>query len=218
MEEVIAKYKEDLSPSFLMTKLDKSITNTLNKNNLDLTTSFYQEKIIKDYNSSESVSIINDGLDIAICFIDKKSKELTFSGAGLSLYRIQGDDVNEIRQRENKGLGGLFCFDKKFNETKVQLNDDDLIVLTTDGIIDQFGGERGKKLLKKRFKEMIKIIGEDSLESSLKWEFFLSGWLNGYGFEEIKTDFINNSISLGNINSLKYNNQVDDITIVSFKI
>jgi serine phosphatase RsbU (regulator of sigma subunit) len=44
---------------------------------------------------------------------------------------------------------------KSFTETKIQLEDGDQVYLFSDGYVDQFGGEFGKKLKYRRFRSLI---------------------------------------------------------------
>ena len=42
-----------------------------------------------------------------------------------------------------------------YSETKIQLEDGDQVYLFSDGYVDQFGGEFGKKLKYRRFRSLI---------------------------------------------------------------
>ena len=53
-----------------------------------------------------------------------------------------------------------------------------MIYMATDGFQDQFGGERGKKYMKKRFKELLLSISDlDILEQKNKLELELIEWM-----------------------------------------
>src|SRR5208283_6185200 len=45
----------------------------------------------------EQDSIVDAGLDIALCCINMKQQTLTYAGAGLSLFLFQDDDLREIK-------------------------------------------------------------------------------------------------------------------------
>ena len=47
--------------------------------------------------------------------------------------------------------GSQFVTDQKFTNHTVNLSKGDTIYLTSDGYADQFGGEKGKKFMVKRF-------------------------------------------------------------------
>ena len=47
---------------------------------------------------------------------------------------------------------------EEFTQHEIQLSKGDTIYLFTDGFADQFGGPEGKKMLSKRFREMLKEI------------------------------------------------------------
>ena len=50
--------------------------------------------------------------------------------------------------------------DKKFTHNKIQLQKGDNIYLFTDGYVDQFGGPKGKKFMKKNFYKLLVQIEE----------------------------------------------------------
>ena len=53
----------------------------------------------------------------------------------------------------------------------------DFIVLYTDGIIDQFGGEKGKKLKSKMFKQYIlELVTYPVEEYESRLEVFMNDW------------------------------------------
>jgi serine phosphatase RsbU (regulator of sigma subunit) len=57
--------------------------------------------------------------------------------------------------RPDKQPVGYFEHAFSFTEQVIELQKSDRIILFTDGFADQFGGESGKKLTRKRFREMI---------------------------------------------------------------
>ncbi len=108
--------------------------------------------------------LINDGMDISLVKIDKKNKSLTFSGANNNCWilnktetiipRTPGDKKIKLFTEKNysilelKGdrMGiGLTSSQSNFTETTVELNENDRIILFTDGYVDQFGGPKDKK-------------------------------------------------------------------------
>lgn len=210
-----------ITPSIFLKEVDAQMTNTLNRNYNEFNTK--RKNLLTDlseverYDSKESVSILSDGLELGICFIYGK-QEIIYSGAGISLYILNNNKITEIKQRTNRGIGGLFEFNKTFEETRVNCNSNDVYFLTTDGIIDQFGGDDGRKLMKKRFVEILEVIGYESLISSLKWSFFLDAWLNGCSHQSIISDFKKRSFTFGSIINLNFHKQIDDITIVTFQV
>lgn len=106
---------------------------------------------------------IHDGLDLSICVFDLKTNEMTFSGAyrPVMLYR---DKKLERIKTTHFSIGGDDFVDKEFVTQTVQLKKGDIVYLFSDGMPDQFGGERGKKLYLKGFEELIHSISEKTMD------------------------------------------------------
>ena len=96
---------------------------------------------------------INDGMDIALCSYDRKTRELEFAGANNPLYIISGGEFTEIKG--DKQPIGAFDYRKKFSNHSVKLKKDDSIYIFSDGYADQFGGEAQKKFKYNQFKSLL---------------------------------------------------------------
>jgi serine phosphatase RsbU (regulator of sigma subunit) len=120
----------------------------------------------------------NDGMDIALLklrFDDNKIKA-QFCGANRPLFIRQNNHIIEIKG--NKGpIGGQY-YDENvtFEVTDFELSKGDHIYMTTDGYLDQFGGENGKKLMKKRFMDAISSLSNKEFihHNTILDEYFLS--------------------------------------------
>ncbi|MBL4593875.1 MAG: tetratricopeptide repeat protein [Flavobacteriales bacterium] len=131
--------------------------------------------------TSDDILSIRDGMDITICCLDKTNNMLEYSGANNSLYILKKHE-NKINGLEpvledeyslfyeikpNKmAIGGGRNKDK-YTSRKVQLNVGDSIYLFSDGYADQFGGEKGKKFMYKRFKNMFLSIQNKTMDKQL---------------------------------------------------
>ena len=74
-------------------------------------------------------------------------------------------------------LGGMRSGEKHFEEIKFNYEEDDVIFSYTDGITDQFGGEKGKKYSSKRLKEfLVGIHEETALVQKQKLELEFGNW------------------------------------------
>ncbi len=105
---------------------------------------------------------VNDGMDISLCSIDKTTQQVEYAGAINSLFYISENNFNEIKG--DKQPIGQYGQLKPFTNHQVKLNEGDIIYLFSDGYPDQFGGEKGKKFMYKRFREL--IIDTSMLEFS----------------------------------------------------
>jgi serine phosphatase RsbU (regulator of sigma subunit) len=98
-----------------------------------------------------------DGMDIGICAIHLQERICQFSGANIPLYLIRDGEVSEF-EAIKESIGGYKERDKEFYSHEFDLKSGDVLYMTTDGFLDQFGGELGKKFMKKRFRELIAYI------------------------------------------------------------
>ncbi len=111
----------------------------------------------------------HDGMDIALCCIDKTRNQLAFAGAQRPLYLVRSGELKEWKGTPN-GIGGYTPFEQNFKTHSISLESGDTIYIFSDGYPDQFGGEEkrrrekgGKKFMRSRFKQLLKDINEDSM-------------------------------------------------------
>ncbi|MBD3638559.1 MAG: SpoIIE family protein phosphatase [Crocinitomicaceae bacterium] len=109
---------------------------------------------------------IKDGMDVSLCRFDLKNNELEYSGANNSIYIISGGELEEMKP--DKQPVGHFDHAKPFTSKIKMLNKGDLIIMFSDGFADQFGGEKGKKLKYKPFKEILLNNHSTSLAQQMK--------------------------------------------------
>ena len=135
-------------------------------------------EILDDLNDSvtgslrqqEDQSAVKDGMDLALCSIDLKSRVLQYAGANNPLYvvrsckephlegreiTITNDDYNLFEYKADKQPIGSYLEHRKFTTHTIQLLEGDAVYIFSDGFADQFGGERGKKFKYKPFKQLL---------------------------------------------------------------
>lgn len=103
-----------------------------------------------------SDSDVKDGMDMSLISLDLKTKEIEFAGAQNPLYVINDDGIEEVKA--NKQPIGSSLEPKHFDNHEVTVTKGDMVYLFSDGYIDQFGGPKGKKFMRKRFKEVLQDI------------------------------------------------------------
>ncbi len=87
-------------------------------------------------------ALSDDGMDAAVCVIKPQQRTLTFAGAKLPLLYTRDNDVHVIKG-DRKDIGYKRSdLNFQFNEHAIALDDDTSFYLYTDGIIDQFGGQK----------------------------------------------------------------------------
>ena len=90
-------------------------------------------------NQNHEESTTQDGMDIALCLIDKKDKKIEFAGANRPLYLFK-NGIIEVIKGNRFGIGGIQTESlKKYTSHKILVEPGDAIYLTTDGYSDQFG-------------------------------------------------------------------------------
>ncbi len=118
-----------------------------------------------------------DGLDACLILIDKKEELIYFSGAKNPLYYVKNNILETIKG-DNLYIGGEYNeIDKFMLHTIPFYQKDTQFYLSSDGIQDQFGGEKGRKLLRKVFKEYLLKSSDLSAENQHTfWSTFVTEW------------------------------------------
>lgn len=98
-----------------------------------------------------------DGMDLALCILNKKNNQLQYAGAYNPLLMVRNGELNVIKATKNPI--GIFIKEKPFENHLIQVENGDLLYMYSDGYIDQFGGEgKGQKFKTKRFHELVSEI------------------------------------------------------------
>ena len=101
-----------------------------------------------------------DGLEAGICYVDTSKQTLFYAGAGISLFYLEGDETVEIKA-DRVGVGyARTPDDYNFSLHQIKNIDRYSFYMTTDGIIEQVGGEKRRMFGKKRFKNLLSTFGE----------------------------------------------------------
>jgi len=111
-----------------------------------------RDLVIETFEKSEKEDI-KDGMDISLCTINTKNKEVKWAGANNPLWFIQGQEIKEITA--DKQPIGNSDNPKPFTTHTVKLTQGDEIYLFTDGYADQFGGPKGKKFKYKQLEQKV---------------------------------------------------------------
>lgn len=144
------------------------------------------KEIFKSFGSNN-----RNGLDIALCSINTKTNVLQYSGANNPLYIIRNNELIEFKA--TRSPIGYYPVERTFENNVINLENDDLIYLFSDGFQDQFSGNSNAKFTPKRFREMLLDIHKLPLpEQEEMITDILQKWQNGIA-------------------------QLDDITIMALK-
>ncbi|MBO72236.1 MAG: hypothetical protein CMD35_01345 [Flavobacteriales bacterium] len=113
------------------------------------------EKIVKQLVQVNGMDV-NDGMDISILRINETTKEIEYASAMNSIIRINENELSTIKGVRFPVGSSQYGTSKQYTKTKINYLKGDKYYLMTDGFQDQFGGQKGKKFLKKRLRELIR--------------------------------------------------------------
>jgi serine phosphatase RsbU (regulator of sigma subunit) len=119
---------------------------------------------------------LKDGMDMALCIIDKNRKTLKYAGAYNPAYVIRDNSIMQLKG-DRKSVGNDFD-DDPFSTFSMKIRSDDMVYLFSDGYTDQFGGPERKKFKFRRFRFTLLSIHKMPLakqkqkleETYLKWK------------------------------------------------
>jgi serine phosphatase RsbU (regulator of sigma subunit)/Tfp pilus assembly protein PilF len=138
-----------------------------------------------------------DGIEMALCVIDKNSRTLQYAGANNPLYLIRDEKetpvLTEIKP-DRMPLGYYNGKDKTFNNHCIQLEIGDTFYIFSDGYMDQKGGVDNKKYMSKKFKNLLLEIHDRPMHEQKTI------------LDRTITDWMGN------------NSQIDDILVVGVRV
>lgn len=114
---------------------------------LDKTVELLEERM------SNSEEDITDGMDLALCCLDPKTRKLEYSGANNPLYYISKGVLKKIKA--DRQPIGKYSERKPFTNHVLDVEKGDCIYIFSDGFADQFGGPNDKKFKYKPFRELL---------------------------------------------------------------
>ncbi len=143
-------------------------------------------------------SISNVGWDGGIIYYNKRDQILKFAGAETPLFYMTKDGEFKTVKGNRYSVGYKKCaMDYEYKETIIEVEEGMKFYCTTDGYLDQNGGEKDFPFGKKRFGNIIKENYQETMPDQL--EIFLNK-MNDY--EKM----------------IENNDRNDDITMVGFTI
>ncbi|MGV9011836.1 MAG: two-component regulator propeller domain-containing protein [Flavobacteriales bacterium] len=155
--------REITSPDELLCSLDRELRSTLH------------------YRSGESSSG-RDGMDISVCELDLNNFRMRTSAAMHDVLIARGDQWTRLRgTRRSIGSEPLPGTDTGFQLIEQQLEKGDRLYFFSDGIQDQFGGDRGKKWMISGLQSFLKANAQLTMEEQgMALRDHLGQWMNGY--------------------------------------
>jgi serine phosphatase RsbU (regulator of sigma subunit) len=136
-------------------------------------------------------TIIRDGMDAGICIIDIKKRRLSYAGAFFPLYLIRDNGLIQING--DKIIIGMNTFNLPYTDHEIDIQENDMLYIFSDGYADQFGGEENKKFMYRRLRYLLLNIHEFDVKD--------------------QKSILDENI----INWMGTNAQVDDMMIIGFR-
>jgi serine phosphatase RsbU (regulator of sigma subunit) len=135
---------------------------------------------------------LKDGMDLGFCAYDYKKRTLEYAGAFNPLYIIRDNEIMEIKG-DRFIVGPDYGVQRgEFTNKSVQLLEDDVIYMFSDGYADQFGGPEGKKFKYRRFRHLLMSIHNLPMdEQHMKLEENINEWMG------VKNEQIDDQMVIG---------------------
>ncbi|MBB3696950.1 SpoIIE family protein phosphatase [Flammeovirga yaeyamensis] len=135
-----------------------------------------------DYLNKDSSSKKNaDGLDISLCSINMKTNKLHYCSTHQKIYHYKNVEQEVVELRgENYSIGQKTTRVFKLTSSELEYQQNDMIYLSSDGYLDQFGGKENQKFKRKNFKALLSKIAAFPIDNQSKvLEKVLEKWKGG---------------------------------------
>ena len=180
--EIVSNLKKhpefDISPAIIMAHFNKTM------------------KILLKQETKDSLS--NAGWDGGIIYYNRRSQILKFAGAETPLFYMTNDGEFKTIKGNRYSVGYKKCdINYEYKESIVEVQEGMKFYCTTDGYLDQNGGEKDFPFGKKRFGNLIKTYYLESMSDQKKR--FLDA------MQEYE-------------NAIENNDRNDDMTVIGFEI
>ena len=141
-----------------------------------------------------------DGMDIALCVIDIENMKFQYAGANNSLLFVRDGELTQYKA--DKMPVGIYLNEKEsFTNNEFSFQKGDSFYISSDGYIDQFGGEQGRKFMSGKFK---KLVLENQNLSMIEQKVL---------FEKTFDNWVNYPVTNGENFA-----QIDDVLVIGFKL
>jgi serine phosphatase RsbU (regulator of sigma subunit) len=171
------------------------IEKTINQDNIESPSQIIavlNKGLEKTFSREKNIgTIIRDGMDIGLCVVDRKRKKVAYSGAFFPLYLIRNNVLVELKA--DKLIIGMNPTDIPYTNHEIDILEDDIFYIFSDGYVDQFGGSDDKKFMYRRFRYLLMTIHQFPVKDQKAiLEDNIRTWMGG-------------------------NVQVDDMTVIGFR-
>ncbi|NNM94186.1 MAG: SpoIIE family protein phosphatase [Bacteroidia bacterium] len=115
---------------------------------------------------------------VLICSINLENGIVKYAGANRPLWIIRkGQTTIEHIKPTKNAIGGFTRDNQHFETHEVELRKGDTFYIFSDRYADIFGGHSGKKIMTKKFKEILLRIHDKSMPELEEYlEYFVENW------------------------------------------
>ncbi len=119
------------------------------------------------FGDTEEIAL-KDGIDLALCAYDHKKHVLEYAGAFNPVYIVRDHEIIEIKG-DRIIVGPDYGMQRgTFKNRTLEIKENDVLYMFTDGYADQFGGPEGKKFKYRRFRHLLMSIHQMPMEEQKK--------------------------------------------------
>ncbi|HLP14579.1 MAG TPA: two-component regulator propeller domain-containing protein [Flavobacteriales bacterium] len=145
-------------PGAMMTMIGNEFLHQIINNAMvtgpDTALKLLDKQITRAMHNESSEKETKDGMDIGLCTINTETLYMQFSGANIPLYLVRDGKINDFDALKSP-IGTPKNENEQYTSHEFQLEKGDMLYMSTDGYIDQLGGEKGRKFMRKKFKELL---------------------------------------------------------------
>jgi ligand-binding sensor domain-containing protein/serine phosphatase RsbU (regulator of sigma subunit) len=123
-----------------------------------------RKNIITSMSHKDETEQAKDGMDIVLVVIDRQLDMLEFSGAYNPLILVRNGEIVEYKG-DKMPVGKHIGEERPFTNHRIQIEQNDMFYLYSDGFPDQFGGEKGGKYKARPFKNFLARISSEPVKN-----------------------------------------------------
>jgi serine phosphatase RsbU (regulator of sigma subunit) len=143
-------------PAAFVSILGLSLLNEISRSAISIASEWMEilRKTIKQALNQDSENTqVDDGMNIALCIFNPRTRLLNYAGAYHPVLVLRGTEFIELST--TKQPIGNYPIEKPFENFYFQLQPNDEIYLYSDGVIDQFGGTSLAKFKKVKLRDAL---------------------------------------------------------------
>jgi serine phosphatase RsbU (regulator of sigma subunit) len=116
-----------------------------------------------------------DGMDISVLCLpvnynENEKIKIAFAGANRPLWAIKNGAKEMLEYRATKhAVGGHTPDNQEFVNNELEFEKNDTLYIFSDGYADQFGGSKAKKMMTKRFKDILLLIKDKTMNDQKQY-------------------------------------------------